>query len=817
METVRRKKSDVTRIFWPKESAEQGMGLLVGWNVHSFTACVALVVRDVHLSLLSKALLVMARSSRYSHLFFECGGPPGLLGEYKGEGGARRQSHSIKLIRQTANFWLTLDKHLNRPRLCDIHCCGFRYSVFSVTAQFIIYSRPCNSSYFSTIPFDPDLRADPPNFQHASDFEKALMQINESFLVEQVLTEVIGRLQSGSLPSLLLREVGTWELEARAETVAMSPNTHGLLQYPRVETMPFKQVAPGSGGGGSGRQGSSVVMMLWAPVELLNELAGNIGYAGVTGIIHGICIAMLVFKLWLSLLHRTLDLPILPCWMLAGFDVNSGNVNRKGDNYVRIRQISALGRQLHQRIELLAASPIMSPSAWTLLQRKTSNAKTRAVAVNFNTTVCMVGFDLLLGLASCYYSLTHARELLESTAAMAEWQSHVILQGIRWLMGVPAGLKLNDNLDYCIGNLCILGVECYKVMFSWTSGLRPWLLLVTAVSGVFGMSIMLSLISDLISFFTFHVYLFYSLSARWHGVQTRVLSSLWRLFRGKKKNVLRGRIDACDYSLDQLLLGTMLFTLLVFLFPTTFVYYLFFFLLNFTVSVVQTAIRLIVSVLNHFPLFSVLLRLLDPSHLPGGARLELLRYPDHVKGLGAKEEEETSQSSPLLHLLPKVLSKFLPLHLEPEKVPAASVLSSFSEEQVGMNKSSSMPDLSLPGGSFDLGSHARGSGFTSESWRDEQPSPLRANERKRSSLVGRSSYFTLQNRALPVNFLFQKHMTRIAAVISQYNPKQILRRVFLAEAGPSVSFKDTSHVPKVSVLEYWLFLKTLLFSLCSET
>ncbi|EKX31886.1 hypothetical protein GUITHDRAFT_149010 [Guillardia theta CCMP2712] len=712
METVRRKKSDVTRIFWPKESAEQGMGLLVGWNVHSFTACVALVVRDVHLSLLSKALLVMARSSRYSHLFFECGGPPGLLGEYKGEGGARRQSHSIKLIRQTANFWLTLDKHLNRPRLCDIHCCGFRYS-------------------------------------HASDFEKALMQINESFLVEQVLTEVIGRLQSGSLPSLLLREVGTWELEARAETVAMSPNTHGLLQYPRVETMPFKQVAPGSGGGGSGRQGSSVVMMLWAPVELLNELAGNIGYAGVTGIIHGICIAMLVFKLWLSLLHRTLDLPILPCWMLAGFDVNSGNVNRKGDNYVRIRQISALGRQLHQRIELLAASPIMSPSAWTLLQ------------------VCMVGFDLLLGLASCYYSLTHARELLESTAAMAEWQSHVILQGIRWLMGVPAGLKLNDNLDYCIGNLCILGVECYKVMFSWTSGLRPWLLLVTAVSGVFGMSIMLSLISDLISFFTFHVYLFYSLSARWHGVQTRVLSSLWRLFRGKKKNVLRGRIDACDYSLDQLLLGTMLFTLLVFLFPTTFVYYLFFFLLNFTVSVVQTAIRLIVSVLNHFPLFSVLLRLLDPSHLPGGARLELLRYPDHVKGLGAKEEEETSQSSPLLHLLPKVLSKFLPLHLEPEKVPAASVLSSFSEEQVGMNKSSSMPDLSLPGGSFDLGSHARGSGFTSESWRDEQPSPLRANERKRSSLVGRSSYFTLQNRALPVNFLFQKHMTRIAAVISQ--------------------------------------------------
>eukprot|EP00960_Hanusia_phi_P019462 574368-Hanusia_phi.AAC.1 len=58
----------------------------------------------------------------------------------------------------------------------------------------------------------------------------------------------------------------------------------------------------------------------------------------------------------------------------------------------------------------------------------------------------MVGFDLLLGLASCYYSLTHARELLESTASISQWQSDVIVQGIRWLMGVPAGLKLNDNL-----------------------------------------------------------------------------------------------------------------------------------------------------------------------------------------------------------------------------------------------------------------------------------------------------------------------------------------------------------------------------------
>ena len=55
--------------------------------------------------------------------------------------------------------------------------------------------------------------------------------------------------------------------------------------------------------------------------------------------------------------------------------------------------------------------------------------------------------------------------------------------------------------------------------------------------------------------------------------------------------MLRGRIDSCDYSVDQLLLGTILFTLLVFLFPTTFVYYLLFFLLHSAVGYIQVTLK----------------------------------------------------------------------------------------------------------------------------------------------------------------------------------------------------------------------------------
>jgi len=50
--------------------------------------------------------------------------------------------------------------------------------------------------------------------------------------------------------------------------------------------------------------------------------------------------------------------------------------------------------------------------------------------------------------------------------------------------------------------------------------------------------------------------------------------------QGKRYNVLRDRVDSWDYSIDQLVLGTMLFTLVAFLAPTVIVYYALFALVS---------------------------------------------------------------------------------------------------------------------------------------------------------------------------------------------------------------------------------------------
>ena len=60
---------------------------------------------------------------------------------------------------------------------------------------------------------------------------------------------------------------------------------------------------------------------------------------------------------------------------------------------------------------------------------------------------------------------------------------------------------------------------------------------------------------------------------RLYRLQVCALGSLWRLFRGKKQNLLRHRVDSVAYDIDQLFVGTLLFTILLFLLPTTALYY----------------------------------------------------------------------------------------------------------------------------------------------------------------------------------------------------------------------------------------------------
>ena len=147
--------------------------------------------------------------------------------------------------------------------------------------------------------------------------------------------------------------------------------------------------------------------------------------------------------------------------------------------------------------------------------------------------------------------------------------------------------------------------------------LLPALIYFIGFASFAGATMTIAMFSDLLSLLTVHIYCFYTASARIFNWQLTIIMSLFHLFRGKKHNVLRNRIDSCDYDLDQLLLGTILFTLLFFLLPTVAVFYLTSTTARMAIIFLRATQDTLLACLNHFPLFAVMLRVKDPRRLPG--------------------------------------------------------------------------------------------------------------------------------------------------------------------------------------------------------
>uniref|UniRef100_A0A8C2W4M9 Phosphatidylinositol glycan anchor biosynthesis class Q n=1 Tax=Chinchilla lanigera TaxID=34839 RepID=A0A8C2W4M9_CHILA len=197
---------------------------------------------------------------------------------------------------------------------------------------------------------------------------------------------------------------------------------------------------------------------------------------------------------------------------------------------------------------------------------------------------------------------------------------------LQWLMGAPAGLKMNRALDQVLGRFFLYHIHLWISYIHLMSPFIERILWHVGLSACLGLTVALSILSDILALLTFHIYCFYVYGARLYCLKICGLSSLWRLFRGKKWNVLRQRVDSCSYDLDQLFIGTLLFTILVFLLPTTALYYLVFTLLRLLVVTVQGLIHLLVDLINSLPLYSLGLRLCRPYRLAAGVKFHVLEH-----------------------------------------------------------------------------------------------------------------------------------------------------------------------------------------------
>ena len=299
-----------------------------------------------------------------------------------------------------------------------------------------------------------------------------------------------------------------------------------------------------------------------------------------------------------------------------------------------LKDISATAQQVDIRLQQFCYWPMQY---LTLRKRKDdweSVTDRHPDYIRFFNSLWLVANDVIIGIALGSYIIDNA--------AWVAWQINTILMGwtveglrdmILWLMDWPAGLKLNTELAVFLGDLFLWVIRLWKgsptpvsllsrmlMCTECVIGLQPLLphvIYFIGFSSFAGATMPISMFSDLLSLLTVHIYCFYTASARIFHWQLTIIMSLFHLFRGKKHNVLRNRIDSCDYDLDQLLLGTILFTLLFFLLPTVAVFYLTFTSARMAIIFLKAALDTSLACLNHFPLFALMLRAKDSRRLPG--------------------------------------------------------------------------------------------------------------------------------------------------------------------------------------------------------
>ncbi|KYK63112.1 phosphatidylinositol n-acetylglucosaminyltransferase [Toxoplasma gondii TgCatPRC2] len=186
-----------------------------------------------------------------------------------------------------------------------------------------------------------------------------------------------------------------------------------------------------------------------------------------------------------------------------------------------------------------------------------------------------------------------------------------------------------------------IGVEFVTLAFgaalTWRGPTRGW---------AWGGAFFFATAADLMLFSTAHVFYVYMVCAKLMETSWQSLCTLFTMFRGKKRNILRHRVDTLEFELDQLLMGCILFTIMSCLFPTFFLFYFSFAIIWLSILFVHSMLRLAALLVRRLPLSLLLLRLIYPGLFPGSISVRVLEDGSCTKPFGEEVADGEKQSRP---------------------------------------------------------------------------------------------------------------------------------------------------------------------------
>ncbi|CAO0792415.1 unnamed protein product [Mucor circinelloides] len=606
------------KIFWPSHlcSPKTKHGFLIGWYNTTGTVCIASVVSGVELQELQELLkefCVSGEHSEFTHINKVCNVPPQIVGVLVDE----NEDHCDDSLSDQVWIKVGLDEAYT-PVLLSFE---YRNKILDGdTNQVIFYEQPNPKrlQFLALNPLELDISSAEMNIPSKPSTKKLSLEETTAKNMTKILDfghVLNGELEpvSDDLDIVLVQINSSYFLEYGIQLLSFNRKRKNAARYPTLDRMiRFMRTAA-----------SDLVRIIFTSPR------GFIGYH-IKQVVMNVFLCLLFLVLVLAEVTLHLLSVRLPKFILNG---------------VAFKDLFAAGQQVDLRLQQL----FFWPRQYMMLRKHNwaNTAKTRAYYISFYNSMWLVANDIIIGLAIGSFLVANNQAMANKLHRILHEYTVESLQSMMlWFLESPAGLKLNHELGSFLSELFLWLIRLWTLCTQTIEPFTPQIIHLIGLSGVFGVTMIISLSSDFLAFMTLHVYCFYMVAARIFNWQLVILSSLFNLFRGKKRNILRNRIDSCDYDLDQLLLGTSLFTLLTFLFPTILIYYLTFALGRVGVIFLQAIMETILAFFNHFPLFAIMLRIKDPHRLPGGLQFEIFQ-----------KDEFLLEHHGMLHRLKQIWSK----------------------------------------------------------------------------------------------------------------------------------------------------------------
>lgn len=243
------------------------------------------------------------------------------------------------------------------------------------------------------------------------------------------------------------------------------------------------------------------------------------------------------------------------------------------------------------------------------LKASSGPVERRKIQLSLLTSVSIVVLDVVAGVVCAWFLFYRPQVFFVPIQRAYMYLNNEVLQSVvGWLMDSPAGLQMNRNMVVFLGTISLTVVTYWDAFVSFcltSSGYVDvdWVISrsMALISCIFGISGLTSLLIDLASFVFFHIFFLCLGASRLWNATLKIIISFTHFFSGKKYNVLKHRVDNHEFNIDQLILGTVFLSMVVFLSPTVLVFYITYILLWSGVILLLLFMRCLVSFFSLFP------------------------------------------------------------------------------------------------------------------------------------------------------------------------------------------------------------------------